>query len=123
MKSTFEFNIRSPLPVIASGLFTGAKDFQPGKNGQLGTLLYTFRQDVPIPSYLFAIASGFVTRLSIYPNLLPANELRDIAMASIGPRSTVATGPEELQDAKWELEDDTERFIQTAEVGVEGKGN
>lgn len=40
----------------------------------------------------------------------------DIATASIGPRSTVATGPEELKDAKWELEEDTERFIQTAEV-------
>ena len=41
---------------------------------------------------------------------------RDIAMASIGPRSVVATGPEELRGAQWELEHDTERFIQTAEV-------
>ena len=40
----------------------------------------------------------------------------DIATASIGPRSTVATGPEELEAAKWELEADTERFIQAAEV-------
>ncbi|MCJ1473190.1 hypothetical protein MMC13_001841 [Lambiella insularis] len=98
VKSTFEFHIRSPLPVIASGLSTGAKNFCPGENGAAGTLLYTFKQDVPIPSYLFALASG------------------DIAMAAIGPRSTVATGPKELQAAKWELEDDTERFIQTAEV-------
>lgn len=58
IKSTFDFNIRSPLPVIASGLFTGAKDFQPGKDGASGTLLYTFKQGIPIPSYLFAIASG-----------------------------------------------------------------
>ncbi|MCJ1405279.1 hypothetical protein MMC11_008506 [Xylographa trunciseda] len=97
VKSTFEFNLRSPLPVIASGLSTGAKDFRPGKNGLPGTLLYTFKQDVPIPSYLFAVASG------------------DIATASIGPRSCVATGPEELSDAKWELEADTELFIQAAE--------
>ena len=41
---------------------------------------------------------------------------RDIATASIGPRSTIATGPEELQESKWELELDTERFIQAAEV-------
>lgn len=61
VKSTYEFNIRSPLPVIASGLFTGTKDFQPGKNGTQGTLLYTFKQDIPIPSYLFAIASGWVS--------------------------------------------------------------
>ena len=60
VKSTFDFNIRSPLPVLASGLFTGAKDFRPGKDGQVGTLLYTFKQEVLIPSYLFAIASGFV---------------------------------------------------------------
>lgn len=58
MKSTFDFNLRSRLPVIASGLFTGAKDFQPGPADGLGTLLYTFKQGNPIPSYLFAIASG-----------------------------------------------------------------
>ena len=50
-----------------------------------------------MPSYLFAIASG------------------DIATASIGPRSLVSTGPEELSDAKWELEADTEKFIEVAE--------
>ncbi|MCJ1246033.1 hypothetical protein MMC30_003237 [Trapelia coarctata] len=97
IKSTFEFNLRSPLPVIASGLSTGASQFEPGKDGLPGTLLYSFKQSVPIPSYLFAVASG------------------DIATASIGPRSAVATGPEELRDAKWELEEDTERFIQAAE--------
>ena len=97
VKSTFDFNFRSTLPVIASGLSTGSRDFKPGKHGLPGTLLYTFKQDVPIPSYLFAVASG------------------DIARASIGPRSSVSTGPEELAAAKWELEADVERFIQTAE--------
>lgn len=95
VKSTFDFNIRSPLPVIASGISTGVKDPKPSPSGE--TSLYTFKQDIPIPSYLFAIASG------------------DIATASIGPRSTVATGPEELSASKWELEADTEHFIQTAE--------
>ncbi|MCJ1258219.1 hypothetical protein MMC24_006050 [Lignoscripta atroalba] len=97
VKSTFDFNLRSPLPVIASGLATGVKDFQPGEDGHAGTHLYTFHQSIPIPSNLWAVASG------------------DIATASIGPRSTVATGPEELEAAKWELEADTERFIQAAE--------
>ncbi|KAL8722034.1 MAG: hypothetical protein Q9225_001410 [Loekoesia sp. 1 TL-2023] len=98
VKSTFDFSIRSPLPVIASGLPTGIHDPQPNSNGPLGrTFLYTFRQDIPIPSYLFALASG------------------DIATAPIGPRSTVATGPEELEASKWELEADTEHFIQIAE--------
>lgn len=97
VKSAFDFNIRSPLPVIASGLSTGTSDPQPSSNGTPATSLYTFSQSIPIPSYLFALASG------------------DIATAPIGPRSTVATGPEELDTSKWELEADTEHFIQIAE--------
>lgn len=97
VKSTFDFNIRSYLPVIASGLFTGSRDFQPGKDGTPGTLLYTFKQEVPIPSYLFAIASG------------------DIASAVVGPRSCIASDPDKLQACKWEVEADMERFIQAAE--------
>ncbi|KAF1982649.1 leukotriene A-4 hydrolase [Aulographum hederae CBS 113979] len=97
VKATVDFNIRSPLPVVASGLPTGSKDFQPGKDGKSGTLLYTFKQEIPIPSYLFAVASG------------------DLATASIGPRSTVVTGPEELEGCKWELEDDMEKFLEAAE--------
>ena len=88
--------------MLASGLPTGSKDFKHGSDGEPSTLLYTFKQEIPIPSYLFAIASG------------------DLALASIGPRSIVATGPEELAAAKWELEDDMERFIEAAEVFICG---
>ncbi|GME38569.1 Peptidase M1 alanine aminopeptidase/leukotriene A4 hydrolase [Neofusicoccum parvum] len=97
VKSTVDFNIRSPLPVLASGLPTGAKEFQSGNDGVPGTLLYTFKQQIPIPSYLFAVASG------------------DLASASIGPRSTIWTGPEELIGCKWELENDMEKFLEAAE--------
>lgn len=97
VKATVDFNIRSPLPVVASGLPTGTKDFQAGKNGGSGSLLYTFEQKVPIPSYLFAVASG------------------DLATASIGPRSNICTGPEELVGCKWELEQDMENFMEAAE--------
>ncbi|KAF4636363.1 hypothetical protein G7Y89_g1744 [Cudoniella acicularis] len=97
VKSTYDFHIRSPLPVIASGLPTGASSFKHGSDGEPGTMLYSFHQEIPMPSYLFALASG------------------DIASASIGPRSLVSTGPEELTDAKWELEADTEKFIEVAE--------
>ncbi|KAK3113230.1 Leucyl aminopeptidase yscIV [Teratosphaeriaceae sp. CCFEE 6253] len=97
VKSTYTFNIRSALPVLASGLPTGPRDFQPGKDGKPGTLLYTFHQNIPMPSYLFALASG------------------DLASASIGPRSTVWTGPEELTASQWEFEADTEAYIQAAE--------
>jgi leukotriene-A4 hydrolase len=97
VKSTYTFNLRSPLPVVASGLPTGARDFKTGEKGESGTMLYSFHQEVPMPSYLFAVASG------------------DLACASIGPRSTVWTGPEELTDCQWEFEADTEAYIQTAE--------
>jgi len=59
--------------------------------------VYHFIQNVPMPSYLVALASG------------------DIKSAAIGPRSTVWTGPDELEGAKWELEADTETFIKAAE--------
>ncbi|TKA81783.1 Leukotriene A-4 hydrolase [Friedmanniomyces simplex] len=97
VKSTYTFNIRSTLPVLASGLPTGPRDFQAGKDGKPGTLLYTFHQGIPMPSYLFALASG------------------DLASAAIGPRSTVWTGPEELTASQWEFEKDTEAYIQAAE--------
>jgi leukotriene-A4 hydrolase len=97
VKSTFNFAIRSPLPVLASGLPTGQTDYQEG------TLLYTFEQKVPIPSYLFAIASG------------------DIACASIGPRSTVWSGPEELLACQKELENEIEPFMDAIEAVVSPK--
>lgn len=97
VKSTYTFNIRSSLPVLASGLPTGARDFKHGQEGKPGTLLYTFNQPIPMASYLFALASG------------------DLASASIGPRSSVWTGPEELTACQWEFAADTEKYIQTAE--------
>ncbi|KAH7011679.1 peptidase family M1-domain-containing protein [Ilyonectria destructans] len=92
VKSTFTFNLTSSLPVVASGVPVGDHDATPGVEK-----LYKFEQKVPIPSYLFAVASG------------------DIATAPIGPRSVVATGPNELEDCKWELERDMEKFMEVAE--------
>jgi leukotriene-A4 hydrolase len=104
VKSTFSFSLRSPLPVLASGLPTGASDYQPPKkDGEQGTLKYTFEQKVPINSYLFAVASG------------------DLACASIGPRSTVWTGPEELLECQRELEGEIEPFMTAIEATVAPK--
>jgi leukotriene-A4 hydrolase len=91
VKSTYSFNITSALPVVASGILKETADAGEGKT------LYRFEQEIPIPSYLFALASG------------------DIKTAPIGPRSRVATGPEELEGAKWELERDMEKFMEAAE--------
>ena len=92
VKSEFDFRIRSALPVVASGLEDGVEDV-PGSSDKI----YKFKQKVPLASYLFAVASG------------------DIVSAPIGPRSAVWTGPDELDECKWELEEDTEKFLQTAE--------
>ncbi|RMZ73555.1 leukotriene A-4 hydrolase [Pyrenophora seminiperda CCB06] len=101
VKSTFSFALRSPLPVLASGLPTGASDYQPPKkDGESGTMKYTFEQKVPMTSYLFAIASG------------------DVACASIGPRSTVWSGPEELLSCQRELDGEIEPFMKALEAIV-----
>lgn len=92
IKSTYSFKITSPHVVVASGVASGEPVLQGGDEK-----LYSFEQKVPIPSYLFALASG------------------DIATASIGPRSLVATGPDQLEAAKWEFEQDMERFLEVAE--------
>lgn len=98
VKSTFSFALRSPLPVLASGLPTGAGEYQPPKKeGESGTLKYTFEQNVPITSYLFAVASG------------------DLASASAGPRSTVWSGPEELLVSQRELDGEIEPFMTALE--------
>ncbi|KAK6950995.1 hypothetical protein Daesc_007524 [Daldinia eschscholtzii] len=91
VKSTFTFNITSPLPVVASGVPV------PSDNKGDGDKLFCFEQKVPIPSYLFALASG------------------DLATARIGKRSVVTTGPEALEAAKWELEADMDKFLDVAE--------
>jgi len=98
VKAPVSFNIRSPLPVVASGLPTGSRDYRPAKDGDgTGTLLYSFEQAVPIPSYLFALASG------------------DLAFASIGDRSTVVTSPDQLISCQWELEESMAAFLTAAE--------
>lgn len=100
VKSTVSFRITSPYVVLASGVAVeeeeeGEELLQQQEFGK--ERLYSFEQKVPIPSYLFALASG------------------DLAQASIGPRSSVATGPGELAACKWEFERDMEKFMEVAE--------
>lgn len=93
VKAPFDFIIKSPLPVIASGLPDRSNPTPLSSVSKE----YKFHQPMPIPSYLFALASG------------------DIISTKIGPRSRVAAGPDELQDCKWELDNDTEKFIEAGE--------
>ncbi|KAL5090246.1 peptidase family M1 domain-containing protein [Trichoderma afarasin] len=92
VKSTVSFKFTSTLPVVASGVPVGDHTATPGVEK-----VYEFEQKVPIPSYLFAVASG------------------DIVAAPIGSRSKVVTGPNELKGCQWELERDMEKFLEIAE--------
>ncbi|CEP23408.1 LAP2 [Cyberlindnera jadinii] len=87
VKSTVDATIRSTKPVVFSGL--------PLHSDQTG--VYRFEQKIPIPSYLFAIASG------------------NIAHTKGGPRSTIYAEPDRLEDSKNEFKEDLEKFIETAE--------
>ena len=110
-----DFNIVSPLPVIASGL--PVRDSSPvPQSGE--KILYKFHQKVPIPSYLFALASGYAEFYFLFSSSLDVTEYvnRDISEAAIGPRSVVATSPDRLDECRWELEADTEKFINAIEV-------
>lgn len=79
--------------MVASGLPHGISDV-PGKSG---VKEYKFKQNVPIPIYLFAVASG------------------DIVKAPIGPRSHIWASPDIIDAAKWEFEADMEKMILAAE--------
>jgi leukotriene-A4 hydrolase len=92
VKSTYDFIIRSPHVVVASGVPVPAATEDAGEDK-----VYRFHQKVPIPSYLFALASG------------------DIVTAPIGRCSSVATGPNELKASQWELQDDMDKFLDAAE--------
>lgn len=94
VKSPFDFSITSPLPVIASGLPDQSNPPSPTSSSPQ---VYKFHQPVPIPSYLFALASG------------------EIVTAAIGPRSTVASDPLSLESCAWELSPSIENFIRIAE--------
>lgn len=92
VKSTYDFVIRSPHVVVASGVPVPDATEEAGEDK-----VYRFQQKVPIPSYLFALASG------------------DIASAPIGRCSSVATGPNELKASQWELQEDMDKFLDAAE--------
>ncbi|PRT53290.1 Leukotriene A-4 hydrolase [Wickerhamiella sorbophila] len=87
VKSTYDIQVESAHPTVATGNVV--------KSDEEG--VYKFRQNIPIPSYLFAISSG------------------DLASAPIGPRSLVYSEPSDLKACQYEFEADTENFIKVAE--------
>jgi leukotriene-A4 hydrolase len=99
VKSKYNITIQSEHPVVSSGNTTEDEKTCPQVFDKQDTAaqVYKFVQAIPIPSYLFAIASG------------------DLSSASIGPRSLVYSEPSKLDSCQHEFEADTENFIKTAE--------
>jgi leukotriene-A4 hydrolase len=99
VKAGVYYCLRSPLQVIASGNYAGdSLVHSAGWEKSVGQSPgYKFEQSIPIPSYLIAIASG------------------ELKSASIGPRSTVWAGPDEVAACQWELDGDMEKFMEAAE--------
>lgn len=87
MKSSYAFEISSPLKVLMTGLPESCDEVN----------VYKFKQPIPIPSYLVAIASG------------------KILSAPIGPRSDVYCEEPKIDQCQWEFEQDMELFIEVAE--------
>ncbi|CAG8635662.1 17827_t:CDS:10 [Acaulospora morrowiae] len=92
-KLTYNANIQvsGSLRALMSAISVGEEVVDGGKSK-----IYKFEQKVKIPCYLIALAVG------------------NLVGKEIGPRSTVWTEPEVLQDAAWEFAD-TEKFIETGE--------
>lgn len=86
-KSKYVFTVRLPYVSLMSGVP------QPSDKSDV----YHFKQDIPVPSYLVALASGDLTSLPT------------------GPRSAVYAEKHFIQQSHWEFEKDTESFIQVAE--------
>lgn len=79
VKITYSASVKSPLPVVMSALRTGVEEDDEGIK------IYHFRQETTVPSYLIAIAVG------------------NLVGREIGPRSTVWSEPEMVDDAAWEF--------------------
>ncbi|RZF35040.1 hypothetical protein LSTR_LSTR009632 [Laodelphax striatellus] len=91
MPYSAEISAPSDLTVVMSALKQGSPVVSAN-----GTKKYTFKQDVPMPSYLIAIAVGNLTS------------------KPLGPRSNVWAEPEFVEAAAFEFSE-TEKMIATAE--------
>jgi leukotriene A-4 hydrolase/aminopeptidase len=94
VRVTYTAKIRTPQDLVA--VMSAAGNPQPGGSAKLTPGTYTFRMDIPIPTYLIAIAVG------------------DLSFRSLGPRAGVYDEPSLVdRDAK-EFED-VESMIKSVE--------
>lgn len=92
VKMTYDAVITTPKPLRA--VMSALPHGEPVEEGD--SLKFSFKQPVPMPSYLVALGVG------------------NLSAVEIGPRTTVYAEPEVVADAAWEFAD-TEQFIVAAE--------
>lgn len=97
VKSPYSATVRSYLPVLMSALRQSPPSEQTIDIKQGKQHTFEYRQPVPIPSYLIAIAAG------------------EVAYKRIGKRTGVWADPPSLDKAHWEFEEDMEKFLEIAE--------
>ncbi|CAH8848214.1 unnamed protein product [Trichobilharzia szidati] len=93
VKCPFEAKVTAPKETV---VIMGAKRISEPKATDDGHITYHFQQNVPVPSYLIAIACG------------------DLACRKIGPRSSVWAEPSIVDKAAYEFSE-TEQMISAAE--------
>ncbi|OBZ79425.1 Leukotriene A-4 hydrolase [Grifola frondosa] len=118
-KITYTAKVASTLPILLSAIRVSPPSQGPAHDGQVigrDVVTYTYKQPVPIPSYLIAISAGNV-RYRAFPQV-------EGKAWTIG----VWAEPELIDAAYWEFSEDIGRFLSTAErilppyrFGVHGK--
>ncbi|KDQ55005.1 hypothetical protein JAAARDRAFT_60446 [Jaapia argillacea MUCL 33604] len=106
VKITYDAEVSSVLPILLSAVRVSPPSDGPAHDGkEIGKdiVFYSYKQPVPIPSYLIAIASGNL-RYHAFPSL---------------PGRSWTTGiwaePEMIDAAYWEFSADTARFLAAEE--------
>ncbi|KAK9899275.1 hypothetical protein P389DRAFT_150549 [Cystobasidium minutum MCA 4210] len=97
VKATYAAKVKSYLPVLLSALRVSPPSEQTFVIDTSKELEFVYKQPVPIPSYLIAIAAG------------------EVAYKRVGKRTGVWADPKTLPAATWEFEKDMEIFLENAE--------
>ncbi|KAJ7591549.1 peptidase family M1-domain-containing protein [Mycena floridula] len=106
VKITYSATVSAILPILLSAIRVSPPSDGPSHDGKIvGTdiVTYTYRQPIPIPSYLIAIAAGNV----VYR---PFPQYKDKQW-----KSGIWAEPQLIEAAYWEFSEDTARFLSVEE--------
>ncbi|KAH6904902.1 leukotriene-A4 hydrolase [Coprinopsis sp. MPI-PUGE-AT-0042] len=108
-KITYDAKVKSVLPALMSSVRVSPPADGPAHDGkEIGkdAVTYSYRQPVPIPSYLLALGAGNV----VYRPFAPFENKQW--------KSGIWAEPETIEQAYWEFSEDTARFLAEEEKVV-----